>query len=268
MAEDRVLPGAWWDDSRLTGLPPVGRLAYLWLSAHADRDGLVGVDEEGLAKGVGIEGSRGGTLMLLLQTFGVAVSYGEADSPMVWLPEFSTWQPPRGALRVEPNFNLAAPPQSAVKEWLSVKLERIATEKECKDSCPRAYGMKRAPRCHDYDHAVQEVWMTWRNRQKHPDSCRFSSATQRIIRGALNQARHEDLVALIVYAYDSSDSPARFWRGENNDKRTYLGLDNLFRAAKLQGRLQMVLDWKKRMTRSDEEKRIEEVDLGPFARRV
>jgi hypothetical protein len=80
----------------------------------------------------------------------------------------------------------------------------------------------------------------------------------------MREAPAADLVALIHYAYESSEAPARFWRGENHDSRTYLGLDNLFVAKKLQGRLQLVYQWKARKSGAV---KIQEVDLGPFARR-
>ena len=80
----------------------------------------------------------------------------------------------------------------------------------------------------------------------------------------MKEADYTDWVALIEYAYEADEGPARFWRGENKDKRTYLGLDNLLRTQKLQGRLQLVLAWK---SKTNSKSRMDEVDLGPFARR-
>ena len=70
---------------------------------------------------------------------------------------------------------------------------------------------------------------------------------------------------MIEYAYEADDAPAKFWRGENADKRKYLGLDNLFRIQKLQGRIQLVFDW---MSRKKGMAQIDEIDLGPYARRM
>lgn len=269
MADDRVLPGAWWEDERLTGLPPVGRLSYLWLSAHADRDGFVAVELGLMVSGVGLESeTKCSSALLLLDAFQLSISYRIDEHQYVWLPDFPDGQPSRGNYRIAQDPEIPGPPQAMVKEWLSQRLGRIATQKECKGSCPRAYGMKHGSKCHDFNAGVQEVWAAWRDRQKRPDSCRFTPASQSTIRGALQQARWQDLVTLIEYAYESADSTARFWRGENSGKRTYLGLDNLFRAAKLQGRLQLVLEWKSKKERSPSARRMDEVDLGPFARRA
>ena len=51
MAQDRVLFGTFWSDERLAGLPPAGRLAYLFVCANVDRDGFGIVDVDFLASG-------------------------------------------------------------------------------------------------------------------------------------------------------------------------------------------------------------------------
>ena len=262
MMRDRVISEGWWKNERLAGLPPVGRLSWLWLAAHADRDGFlcVNMDEFGTAVGIKSPATPSHAL-LLLSTFNVCLNY---NGNMVWLPDFVGTQPDRGPFKVEPNFDLSVPTSSEVRELVSNRLGRIATEKECKDICPRAYGMKRASRSQAFDKAVESVWAAWQKRQKRPGACRFSPSTQRIIRGAMREASSTDLIALIEYAYEANEGPARFWRGENQDSRTYLGLDNLFVSKKLQGRLQLVYAWK---SKRSGEGQAPEVDLGPFARR-
>ena len=262
MEMDRVVSAMWWSNERLAGLPPAGRLAWLWMASCADRDGLLCVDKERLARSVGLKPpATADSALMLLSAFDVCLLYAD---DMAWLCDFPGTQPDRGAYRVEANFDLASPSPSDVREIVSNRIGRIATEKECKDICPRAYGLKREPRSQAYDTRVQEVWIAWRDRQQRPGACRFTPSTQRIIRGAMREAPAADLIALIDYAYESAEAPARFWRGENKDSRTYLGLDNLFVAKKLQGRLQLVYQWKARKSGSVKG---QEVDLGPLARR-
>jgi hypothetical protein len=260
MAQDRVLFGTFWSDIRLAGLPPAGRLAYLFICANVDRDGFGIVDVDDLSSGIGLKApATGDSAIFLLSAFNVVLSYGNGS---IWVPDFQ--QPKRGALRVSPNYEIEPPEKAELKEFLSNRLGRIATERECKDLCPRAFGLKREARCSEYDGRVKQVWEAWRQRQKRPEACKFSPSVQRVIRGAMKEAEYTDLVTLIEYAYESSEGPARFWRGENKDQRTYLGLDNLLRSQKLQGRLQLVLAWK---SKKNSNSRMDEVDLGPFARR-
>lgn len=260
MAQDRVLFGTFWSDERLAGIPPAGRLAYLYICANVDRDGFGVIDVDDLSRSIGLKApATGDSAIFLLSAFNAVLSYGDN---LVWVPEFH--QPKRGAFKVEANFDIEPPDKALIKEFVSNRIGRIATERECKDLCPRAFGLKREARCSEFDTRVKQVWEAWRNRQKRPEACKFSPSVQRVIRGAMKEADYTDLVALIEYAYEADEGPARFWRGENKDKRTYLGLDNLLRTQKLQGRLQLVLAWK---SKTNSKSRMDEVDLGPFARR-
>ena len=260
MAQDRVLFGTFWSDERLAGLPPAGRLAYLFVCANVDRDGFGIVDVDFLASGIGLKApATGDSAIFLLSAFNAVLPYGDNK---IWVPEFQ--QPKRGMFKVDANFEIEPPDKALLKDFLSNRLGRIATEKECKELCPRAYGLKREARCFEFDTRVKQVWDAWRQRQRRPEACKFSPSVQRVIRSAMKEAEYTDLIALIEYAYEANEGPAKFWRGENRDKRTYLGLDNLLRAQKLQGRLQLVLAWKHK---SNSKSKMDEVDLGPFARR-
>ena len=85
MMRDRVISEGWWKNERLAGLPPVGRLSWLWLAAHADRDGFlcVNMDEFGTAVGIKSPATPSHAL-LLLSTFNVCLNY---NGNMVWLPD-------------------------------------------------------------------------------------------------------------------------------------------------------------------------------------
>ena len=204
MEMDRLVSAVWWSNERLAGLPPAGRLAWLWMASCADRDGLLRVDKDRLARSVGLKPpTTADSALMLLSAFDVCLLYAD---DMVWLCDFPGTQPDRGAYRVEANFDLVSPSPSDVREIVSNRIGRIATEKECKDLCPRAYGLKREPRSQAYDARVQEVWVAWRDRQQRPGACRFTPSSQRIIRGAMREAPAADLIALIDYAYESAEA--------------------------------------------------------------
>jgi len=94
------------------------------------------------------------------------------------------------------------------------------------------------------DLAVARVFQAWAKRQAAPDRCRLGDASRRMIRSALRDASEGDLLTLIDYAYDADEPGPRYWRGENDMKRTYLGLDNLLVAKKLAGRVQDATAWR------------------------
>lgn len=94
------------------------------------------------------------------------------------------------------------------------------------------------------DRAVARVFQAWAKRQAAPDRCRLGDASRRMIRSALRDASEGDLLTLIDYAYDADEPGPRYWRGENEMKRTYLGLDNLLVAKKLAGRVQDATAWR------------------------
>ena len=95
-----------------------------------------------------------------------------------------------------------------------------------------------------HNNAVARVFQAWAKRQAAPDRCRLGDASRRMIRSALRDASEGDLLTLIDYAYDADAPGPRYWRGENEMKRTYLGLDNLLVAKKLAGRVQDATAWR------------------------
>jgi hypothetical protein len=91
---------------------------------------------------------------------------------------------------------------------------------------------------------ISTVFEAWKERQKRPERARLTKTRSDLLRRRL-QGGHtvEDLLALIRYAYEAETAEARFWRGENAQRATYLGLDNLLRIGKLDDRVDRALDW-------------------------
>ena len=91
---------------------------------------------------------------------------------------------------------------------------------------------------------IETVFEAWRARQKRPERTRLTKTRSDLIRRRL-QSGHtvDDLLALVRYAYEADVGEARFWRGENAQRTTYLGLDSLFRIGKLDDRVDRALDW-------------------------
>ena len=91
---------------------------------------------------------------------------------------------------------------------------------------------------------VQRVWEAWRVRQKRPDLVRFTDERDKLIRKRLALGYSaDDFVALVRFGYEADDDRARFWRGENPDRRTYLDLENLLRLEKLGARIPVAVAW-------------------------
>jgi hypothetical protein len=107
------------------------------------------------------------------------------------------------------------------------------------------------------------VWEEWRKRQKRPNACQLGEATARLIRRALKEASSDDVRLLIRYAYEADEAGPRFWRGANDHKRTYLGLDNLLVQKKLQRRIQLALDWEE--TQISQNTSVDGTSFGPMA---
>lgn len=94
------------------------------------------------------------------------------------------------------------------------------------------------------DADIKQVFEAWRGRQRSPDRVKLRESRRKLIRDRLSHGYDADeLVSLIAYAYEADTAEAKFWRGENTDRRTYLGLDNLFRVGKLADRVDRALDW-------------------------
>lgn len=88
------------------------------------------------------------------------------------------------------------------------------------------------------------VYNEWLARQARPKLCRLTSERLDLIRKRLGLGYSaDDLCTLIRYAYESSDRGPRWWRGENEDRVTYLDLASLFRVEKLGARMIAALTW-------------------------
>ena len=112
---------------------------------------------------------------------------------------------------------------------------------------------------------AKRVWEAWRDLQKRPRACRFGPGAQKAIKRGLKEADADSLILLVQYAYKGDDAAPRFWRGENAQKATFLGLDNLFRSEKIPARLQLALAWQERQ-KQREHASGDGTDLGPLAR--
>lgn len=94
---------------------------------------------------------------------------------------------------------------------------------------------------------VELVWDEWQKRQRRPDLVRLTDERRKLIRARLALGyTTPELVALVRFAYESSDRRARFWRGENEDKKTFLDLENLLRVTKLGDRIPVAVEWAER----------------------
>lgn len=112
---------------------------------------------------------------------------------------------------------------------------------------------------------IRRVWEVWRDLQRRPNACKLGPGAKRAIKRGLQEVDADSLILLILYAYKSDDAGPRFWRGENAQKATFLGLDNLFRSEKIPARIQNALTWK-----DQNKERVapsgDGTDLGPMAR--
>lgn len=91
---------------------------------------------------------------------------------------------------------------------------------------------------------VSILYEAWRSRQPRPDLVRFTAERRRLISARLRLGYSlTDLLALVRYMYESDDDRPRFCRGENDEGRTYLDLENLLRVSKLGERVPLALAW-------------------------
>jgi len=91
---------------------------------------------------------------------------------------------------------------------------------------------------------VALVWETWRKRQRRPDLVKLTEERIKLVRKriALGYTAKE-LAVLVRFAFEADDKRARFWRGDNATRTTYLDLENLFRIEKLGHRIPVALEW-------------------------
>jgi len=262
MVRDTVLRAAWWADARTVGLSPEQRVVLLYLQAVADRDGIVQVDTTQL---VPLMSHGTGRLQAVacvreLERYGLLGLWCVDGRTWAWLVRQHDDQPSSGALALPRCTDRPAPPRELVLALLGQQLGRVATTAEGKRASPRSWGLVRqsAP---DPAKDIERVWDAWRGRQARPGACVLAEPVQRQIRAALQQATADQLVQLMQFAYEADEPAARFWRGQNDQRRTYLGLDNLLRLGKLADRLQLVEQWLSTLKPAGDDG----TDLGPLA---
>lgn len=119
------------------------------------------------------------------------------------------------------------------------------------------------------DEEIERVFESWRARQKRPERVRLTRDRRTLIRRRIESGHTvDDLLAVIRYAFEAETPEARFWRGDNAQRATYLGLDNLFRVGKVSDRVDRALDWLDDLDEqaSDEERGVV-IDLVGMLRR-
>jgi hypothetical protein len=244
MVRDTVLRAAWWADARVAGLHPEQRVLLLYLQALADRDGIVQVDTTQLVPLMNHGAGRlqAVTCVRELERYGLLGLWAVDGRTWAWLLRQHDDQPSGGALALPRCTDRPAPPRELVLGLLGQQLGRDATAAEGKRASPRSWGLVR-PAAPDPAQDVERVWGAWRDRQARPGACVLAEPVQRQVRAALQQATADQLVQLMAFAYEADEPAARFWRGQNDHRRTYLGLDNLLRLGKLNDRLQLVEQW-------------------------
>lgn len=111
---------------------------------------------------------------------------------------------------------------------------------------------------------VDLVFECWRKHQPNPDRVRLTQARRKLIRDRLKSGfTSDDLCNLVRYAHEAEADEARFWRGDNDRDRTFLGLDNLLRSTKLPDRVDRANAWVDKGGEVGEED--EDVVLDPIA---
>jgi hypothetical protein len=265
---DVVLRATWWDDARVQLLDAQHRMVLLYLTAQADRDGIVQVDSAQLVPllPLGAERLDAVAVVRRLEQAQLLALWSHNDiirgsQTWAWLVRQHEDQPTTGALALPRCSDRPAPPRDVVLALLERQLGRPATAAEGKRASPRSWGLVRqaAPSAAQ---EVERVWAAWRDRQARPGACVLAEAVQRQVRAALQQATADQLVQLVAFAYEADEPAARFWRGQNDQRRTYLGLDNLLRLGKLADRLQLVEQW---VARQQPSSGGDGTDLGPLA---
>lgn len=264
---DTILRASWWTDCRLDGADAETKLVLLFLHGMADRDGIVQADTTMLMPLLRDGSTRltAVTIVRSLEARGVLALWTHNDimrgsQTWAWLVRQHEDQMPSGALALPRCMDRPSPPRELVLAVLSRQLGREATAAEGKRASPRSWGLVRAATTSAADN-VQTVWSAWRDRQVKPAACVLAEPVQRTIRSALQQASADQLVALFRFAYEADEAAARFWRGQNEQRRTYLGIDNLLRQSKLADRLQLVEAW----LASQQTDGGDGTDLGPLA---
>lgn len=270
---DRVVPAAFFTHERYSKLSPEAKVILLLLTALADKDGIAPANREILDQHVPQYSVM--SAVKELKSGGHLATYKGSDGNFwAWVPWVSEHQPTRGNMRLQRDAARAAPEEQIVFNVLHKRLGMHPTKKQMRAASPRTFGLKRASIVAEPYVVAGEggardgdkVWNTWRGYQSSPERCHLGPAVRSMIERALKEASAEDLCDLIKYAYEADEEGPRFWRGENGRRRTYLGLDNLLRANKISGRIQMMQEWVTKQNKAKQTNAHQDgTDLGPLA---
>ena len=240
--EDRVISREWWVDKDIKSLSLIQKIVHLAIQAEADKDGILMLNSGIIAGLVGCDRQTVCQSVSELADLKIVVTYQEGGDWFLWDPNHSKRQPSQGKLAPTRNMSLAPPPKEDVREWLKWKMGKDPKTSECKRLCPRAWGqVRQSAGIPEPD--ILAVWEVWRDKQSRPELCHLGPGAKGIITKALREAAKDSLTHLIKYAYESNDPGPRYWRGQNDSGRTYLGLDNLLQIGKLSSRLQAAAEW-------------------------
>ena len=258
-----TIPPEWWE--RTQGLSPAIRLTHLTLLALADRDGVARLSSATLATHLGVERRDAASHVLTLERRGLLARWEDGLDWWVWVVHTLEWTPSRGASSRPRDASRPSPPRELVLEALRRLWGREPTPQEARGVCPRAWGRVRATKSTtNLDQEVVRVWEAWRDRQERPGACVLGEAARGLISRAMGEATPDQLILLFRYAWEADEPGPQFWRGANDRRRTYLGLDNLLVRSKLAGRVQAALAWES--TVQDRGVQEDGTDLGPLAR--
>ena len=249
---DRVLPAVFFTDQRYARMSAEAKFVLLLLTSLSDKDGIAPCPHKWLAEHSDKEPNK---LLDELRSWGHVTTYTCGREMLwAWLPWVSEHQPCRGNMRLARDPSRPPPPERNVRITLKNRWRRVPTSKELRSASPRTFGLKRSSIVADESivaadgspQALKEVWNKWRSYQRNPTACHLGPATKSMIERALKECGRQQLVDLLAYAYEADEAGPRYWRGENQQRRTYLGLDNLLRVNKLGGRVEMMQGWLER----------------------
>jgi hypothetical protein len=237
--------------------------AYAWLWTRADTRGLAPADWSP----TWLAGRDERDVLRSLASRGLVAPWSSSRHSLgAWLPDVLLSPP--GDRTTAHDLDR---PEVWVTRWANLARARGVTTDARPDLLaalqPRTPASVAAPTAGAPIADVRAVWDAWRARQARPQACTFGQSAQRIIRGALTETTTDGLLALIEYAYEADEAGPRYWRGQNDQRRTYLGLDNLLVRSKLASRVQLALEWSSRSSGtvlSDGHRTGD--NLGPLAR--
>lgn len=91
---------------------------------------------------------------------------------------------------------------------------------------------------------IEQVFEAWRKFRKRPEICRLTTEREGLIRARLQLGYSaDDLCRLIRYMNLSGDDDARWMRGHNPRRRTYMDLQHLLRKQRLGERVEAAIAW-------------------------